>query len=158
MWKQEYKTAALDSLIALKVSGDYTWRSNCFHIIPWLLKTSRHDSSIDPQAYYMSTAEFVNTFRAYHALLSIIDTAFKKLRVRQTRETDSLHPIEVAVQISFCRIYLLSNLRTPVLGLNRRPRLPSGTRFICALEAGEADSAFTEAAGRADVCKHLERL
>ena len=62
---------------------------------------------------HMSTVEFVNAFRVYHALLSIIDTAFKKLRVRQTGETNSPHPIEVAVHISFCRIYLLSNFAYP---------------------------------------------
>lgn len=51
------------------------------------------------QAYYMTTVESVNAFRAFHALLSIINTALKKLRVRHAGENDSPHPIEVALHI-----------------------------------------------------------
>ena len=42
----------------------------------------------------MSTVDPVNGFRAYHPLLSIIDTTLKKLRVGQVGETDSPHPID----------------------------------------------------------------
>lgn len=89
MRKQEYRNH--DSGLSDSPEGvrQLNLEVSLFSQYPLALKSSRHDSSIDPQAYYMSAVEFVNAFRVYHALLSIIDTAFKKLRVRQTGETDS---------------------------------------------------------------------